>query len=145
VLLLASSAALPRPPRGRPHPAHEGYVNPPVNPYVNPPVNPPAPDGVPDLAFAIGIIAGKRPCVGPVARKNRGRLAPLGGEVRARLIHSSAVRLYGAAFGGDRFIQPTGCRMERSQFSAHLRRAAAIRRRLITIMRWSGTTDRHSL
>jgi hypothetical protein len=35
--------------------------------------------------------------------------------VLARFIHSSAGRLQGAAFGGDRFIQPTGCRMERSQ------------------------------
>jgi hypothetical protein len=36
--------------------------------------------------------------------------------MRARLIHASPGRLYGAAFGGDRFIQPAGCRMERSQF-----------------------------
>ena len=92
----------------------------------------PARRGGPGLAFGIGITAGRSPCGGPVARKNRGRLAPLGGEVRARLIHPSPGRLYGAAFGGDRPIQPSGCRMERSQFSAHLRRAAAIRRRSIT-------------
>jgi hypothetical protein len=36
--------------------------------------------------------------------------------VLAHLIHSSAGRLHGAAFGGDRFIQPSACRMERSQF-----------------------------
>ncbi len=41
---------------------------------------------------------------------------PPGGVVLARLIHSSAVRPYGAGFGGDRSIQPSGCRMERSQF-----------------------------
>ncbi len=76
----------------------------------------PARDGGPCLAFGLGVTAGRSPCGGPVARKNRGRLAPLGGEVRARLIHPSPGRLYGAAFGGDRFIQPTGCRMERSQF-----------------------------
>ncbi len=76
----------------------------------------PARDGGPCLAFGVGVTAGRSPCGGPVARKKRGRLAPLGGEVRARLIHSSPVRLYGAAFGGTRFIQPTGRRMERSQF-----------------------------
>jgi len=43
-------------------------------------------------------------------------LWPPGGVVLARLIHSSAVRPYGAGFGGDRSIQPSGCRMERSQF-----------------------------
>jgi hypothetical protein len=36
--------------------------------------------------------------------------------VLARLIHSSAGRLHGAAFGGDRLIQPSGRRMERSRF-----------------------------
>ncbi len=37
---------------------------------------------VPHLAFGIGVTAGKSPCGGPVARKNRGRLAPLGGVER---------------------------------------------------------------
>jgi hypothetical protein len=32
------------------------------------------------------------------------------------LIHPSAGRLEGAACGGDRPIQPSDCRMERSQF-----------------------------
>jgi hypothetical protein len=36
--------------------------------------------------------------------------------MRARLIHSSPGRLQGAAFGGDRLMQPTGRRMERSRF-----------------------------
>jgi hypothetical protein len=45
-----------------------------------------------------------------------GNWPPFGGEVLAHLIHSSAGRLHGAAFGGDRFIQPSACRMERSQF-----------------------------
>ncbi len=125
---LASSAAQPRPPRGWPHPSQrvglKGYVNPHVNPYVNPYVNPPAPDGVPGLAFGVGITAARSPCGGPVARKKRGRLAPLGGEEASALdpcgslpavwkppsaaIDQSAVRLPHGALA----------------ISAHLRRAA---------------------
>jgi hypothetical protein len=80
---LASSAAQPRPPRGRPHPAQReaprrvrqrcAKATPKVRQSS-------APDGVPGLAFGVGVTAGKSPCGGPVARKNRGRLAPLGGE-----------------------------------------------------------------
>jgi hypothetical protein len=70
----------------------------------------------PDLGLGGDIAAGKSPCGGPVARKERGRLAPLGECVLARLIHAAAGRLNEsiAAEGGT--LQPSGCRMERSRF-----------------------------
>jgi hypothetical protein len=45
-------------------------------------------------------------------------------EVRARLIHPSPGRLEGSRLRRRLINQPSGCRMERSQFSARLRRAA---------------------
>jgi len=87
-----ASSTSPGPTRG----TSRGYVNPYGDGYVNPYVNPSAPAGVPGLAFGVGVPAGRSPFGGPVARKNRGRLAPLGGEVRAHLIHPTASWLYGS-------------------------------------------------
>jgi hypothetical protein len=112
--------------------ASKGTPNPTLDPTPNPTLDPTHARCVPSRLPAGGITTGKSPCGGPVARKNCGRLAPLGGVVLARLIHSSAGRLEGAAFGGegaafggDRFMQPTGRRMERSQ-SLRTYRCAAI-------------------
>src|SRR6266516_4546198 len=66
------------------------------NPMQDPTLDPTPAIRVPHLVFGVGVPAGKSPQGGPVARKNRGRLAPLGGEVRARLIHPSASRLCGS-------------------------------------------------
>jgi hypothetical protein len=72
----------PRSPRARPHPAQpEAPRRVRQSPAKSPPKprQSPARDGGPGLAFGLGVTAGRSPCGGPVARKNRGRLAPLGG------------------------------------------------------------------
>jgi hypothetical protein len=102
---LASSAALPRPPvDGLTRPNSEA-ADPPGNPPVIPPVIPPATDGGGHPTLLAAVRPGQGPFGGPVGRKNRGRLAPLGGVERprrkerfARLIHRR-VRAFWQAFG----------------------------------------------
>jgi hypothetical protein len=96
---LASSAALPRPPDdGLTWPSSEA-ADPHGNPPVIPPGIPPAADGGGSLSRLTGIGPGQTPFGGPVGRKERGRLAPLGAVVRprrkvrfARLIHAARPR-----------------------------------------------------
>src|SRR6266536_5452822 len=110
---LASSAALPRPPRARltrPTPrALRGYVNPYVNGYANPYVNPP-----PRVAY---------PTAPPALASAQAR-APLGERMRARLIHPTAGRLYGSRL--RRRSTNSAVRLPHGALaiSAHLRRAA---------------------
>jgi hypothetical protein len=77
---LASSAAS----HHQPGLLHSGALDPHGNPPVNPPGIPPAPDGGDPPSPRTRIGPGQAPCGGPVARKTRGRLAPLGGVVRPR-------------------------------------------------------------
>jgi len=87
---------------------HSEALDLPGIPPGNPPGIPPARDGG-GHPFRLGRIdAGQVPFGGPVGRKNRGRLAPLGGVERprrvvrfARLIHRR-VRDLGRAFGPHR-------------------------------------------
>jgi hypothetical protein len=120
----------------QPHPAHreDGRTRPDSgtsagtpNPMQDPTLDPTPAIRVPHLAFGEGVTAGKSPQGGPVARKNRGRLAPLGGEVRARLIHPSPDQLCGSRLR-RRSIHSAG-RLPHGALaiSAHLRRAAALR------------------
>jgi hypothetical protein len=109
---LASSAALARPPGDGLTGPSSRAAGPPGIPPVNPPVIPPATDGGGSPSPLTAVLPGQVPFGGPVGRKERGRLAPLGGVVRprrvvrfARLIHrrgrvcgGPAVR---AACGGD--------------------------------------------
>ena len=98
---LASSAALPRPPGdGRTRPGFEAADSPGIPPGI-----PPATDGGGHRSPLTRLAAGQDPCGGPVGRKPRGRLAPLGGVERprrkvrfARLIHRR-VRAFRQAFG----------------------------------------------
>ncbi len=117
-LLLRWQAPQPcpaHPEAGSPGPTlapRRGTPNPTLDPTPNPTLDSTHATRVPALAFGVGVTAGKSPCGGPVARKKRGRLAPLGGEVRprrkerfARLIHRR-VRDFGgpsvrAAYGGN--------------------------------------------
>jgi hypothetical protein len=101
---LASSAAS----RQVPGLLRLGVLDPPGNPHVNPPGIPPATDGGGSPSPLERIGAGQVPFGGPVGRKNRGRLAPLGGVVRprrkerfARLI-DRRVRAFGRTFGPRR-------------------------------------------
>jgi hypothetical protein len=102
---LASSAALPRPPGDGLTRPRSGAADPPGIPPVNPPVIPPATDGGGHPSALRAVCPAQRPRGGPVGRKNRGRLAPLGGVERprrkvrfARLI-DRRVRAFGQAFG----------------------------------------------
>jgi hypothetical protein len=102
---LASSAALPRPPGDRLTRPSSSAVGPPGNPPGIAPGIPPATDGGGHPAPLTRVAAGQGPLVGPVGRKNRGRLAPLGGVERprravrfAQLIHRRG-RALGQAFG----------------------------------------------
>jgi hypothetical protein len=83
-------------------------LDPPGIPPGNPPGIPPALDGGANLSPLTGIGAGRCPCGGPVGRKTRGRLAPLGGVERprrkvrfARLIQRR-VRAFQRTFGPRR-------------------------------------------
>ncbi len=76
-----------------------GYVNPYVNGYVNPTSFPTRWGCVPLASVAEGVCTAQCPRGGPVGRKNRGRLAPLGGVLRprrkerfARLTHEARPR-----------------------------------------------------
>jgi hypothetical protein len=102
---LASSAALPHPPATAPTRPSSRAADPPGIPPVNPPVIPPATDGGGHPSPRTRIGPAQCPFGGPVGRKPRGRLAPLGGVERprrvvrfARLIHRR-VRALGQAFG----------------------------------------------
>jgi hypothetical protein len=110
---LASSAALPRPPGDGLTGPSSRAVDPPGNPPVNPPVIPPATDGGGSPSRLTRLAAGQGPFGGPVGRKDRGRLAPLGGVVRprrkvrfARLTYRR-VRALGQAFGLRRLRRHT--------------------------------------
>jgi hypothetical protein len=96
---LASSAAQSHPPAAAlTRPSYEA-ADPPGNPRVIPPGIPPATDGGGHPSPLARVAAGQVPQGGPVGRKNRGRLAPLGGKERfARLIHRRG-RALGQAFG----------------------------------------------
>ena len=101
---LASSAAC----RWAPGAGRVEAADPPGNPPVIPPGIPPAPDGGVHPISLTRITAGQCPCGGPVGRKNRGRLAPLGGVERPRRVVRFArlidrrVRDLGRAFGPRR-------------------------------------------
>jgi hypothetical protein len=103
----------PAPPTGRPtQPAQLQSLNPYVNGYVNPYVIPYALGVRTPVLGDRGYLCSSSPLRGPVGRKNRGRLAPLGGVVRprravrfARLIHAARPRSW-PAFGRRRLSEP---------------------------------------
>jgi hypothetical protein len=106
---LASSAAC----RHEPGVLCSRAFDPPGNPPVNPPVIPPVTGGGGSPSPLGRIGPGQAPCGGPVGRKNRGRLAPLGGVERprravrfARLIHSARPRSW-RTFGPRRLRRPS--------------------------------------
>src|SRR6266508_3155909 len=130
---LASSAAC----RPAPGVRHSRRVDPPGNPPLIPPVIPPPPHGGGAPPPRTRIDPGQAPFGGPVGRKNRGRLAPLGGVVRprravrfARSIHRRG-RDLGRTFGPRRLRRRSQPAVVATQRGTAQDRGAAIPRPLL--------------
>jgi hypothetical protein len=96
-----------------------------LDPHGIPPGIPPALDGGAHRSPLAGVAAGHVPFGGPVGRKNRGRLAPLGGVERprrkerfARLI-DRRVRAFWQAFGPRRLRRQTQPALDAAQVVRH--------------------------